>query len=197
MAYVSLFEAVCVIMRKLGDGEEDAVDRLERAIQSGGVDVVVAPGDRPLSKVERSYRVDPREERLVPPIGFGDRPALTGVLVDGDAVKDLAWRAWSAGHDDYSLVAEPEATGEPPPKRSKGGRPPKIDWPAIEEHIKARVDERGHPFDVDQMDGWRTIADVIEDARAARMAGAEDLSKSWAYEKVGEILQRIKADSGN
>jgi hypothetical protein len=209
MSYVDDYDAIRTILRLLPGGEDilcprlvgregqlytaseglanlrkeplflAAIGILNQAIYSGAKVMVVSWPDgthRPIAEHERGYPYSFWDRALVSPFD----QCLRDILI---SVEDLR-----------RLMAE-SVVGRA--LRNKGGRPPRTDWPAIEEHIKARVAKRGHPDEVDQVEGWRTTADVIEDARAAKVAGAKRLNGSWAHKKVSEILRRIKADSGN
>jgi hypothetical protein len=51
----------------------------------------------------------------------------------------------------------PKANLKPRPRR---GAPVKYDWPAIQEFTSEQLDTRGDFADEDQMDGWKTYADL-------------------------------------
>jgi hypothetical protein len=76
--------------------------------------------------------------------------------------------------------------------KNKGGAPPKADWDALKEPLRAEIKKHGHPHPQNPP-GWQRTKDVVDWALTMLGTTGEDVSPRTVEDNVRRILKELRA----
>ena len=98
------------------------------------------------------------------------------------------WRAAAEKPQEVEATKSPAAIAV----KDKGGAPPKADWDALKEALRAEIKKHGYPHPQNPP-GWQRTKDVVDWALTMLGTTGEHVSRRTVEDNVRRILKELKA----